>query len=412
MIYLLWSGHNQVIKSPFDAAGPDYNREALTAEQKEFHSRFDKNIKEAFKVKAETMTPAKEATFEQDARHFQLSISADKKGKKSRTPRPPRDISSSSTSAQSGGEQQELPKPDSDDMELDEEEEGELIFQSINQPLLANECAISRLERRIVMEAVFKDPETGVREDGNKKRARMMVWQLVVDSLQALNQCTLIAGIARGNLFALVTKVQRLLSITKPDHILRDLQLELVNFNIRSGEAFVDFHARYVRLVNSCFIEGHAITESTMLVQIKAAIKPIEHLQRAMLEAILIARVSNSKVTSDELMGILLEANDEHVSETLRKNRDHPVKLVNTKALATSTSTGSTNFDPAACQYCGVPNHQREACYKLKEDEAQARKDQNLSADAGGRGNPTGGKGSGRGRGKGGKGRGRGGKAN
>ena len=160
MIYLLWSGHNQVIKSPFDAAGPDYNREALTAEQKEFHSRFDKNIKEAFKVKTEKMTPAKEAAFTQDVRHFALSISASK-GKKSsstKTPQPPKEISSSSTSAQSGGEQQELPKPDSDDMELDEEEEGELIFQSINQPLLANECAISRLERRIVMEAVFKDP--------------------------------------------------------------------------------------------------------------------------------------------------------------------------------------------------------------------------------------------------------------
>ena len=360
MIYILWSGHNQVIKSPFDAAGPDYNRDALTAEQKEFHSRFDKNIKEAFKVKTETMTPAKGETFEQDARHFQLSISASKGKKSSRTPKPPKETSSSSTSAQSGGEQQELPKPDSDDAELEEDEEQELIFQSINQPQLANECAISRLERRIVMEAVFKDPDTGLREDGNKKRARMMVWQLVLDSLQALNQCTLIAGIARGNLFALVTKVQRLLSITKPDHILRDLQLELVNFNIKAGEAFVDFHARYVRLVNTCFVEGHAITESTMIVQIKAAIKPIEHLQRAMLEAILLARVSKSKVTSDELMAILLEANDEHVSETLRKNRDNPIKHVNTKALAMSTSTRSTNFDPGACRYCGIPNHLKE----------------------------------------------------
>ena len=40
MIYLLWSGHNQVIKNPF--AGPEYNREALTKEQKEFHSRFNR----------------------------------------------------------------------------------------------------------------------------------------------------------------------------------------------------------------------------------------------------------------------------------------------------------------------------------------------------------------------------------
>ena len=67
MIYLLWSGHNQVIKSPF--AGPEYNREALTKEQKEFHSRFDKNIAEAIKVKLEQLTPAKKGTFEQNARH-------------------------------------------------------------------------------------------------------------------------------------------------------------------------------------------------------------------------------------------------------------------------------------------------------------------------------------------------------
>ena len=70
-------------------------------------------------------------------------------------------------------EQQELPHPVDED-EMDESEEAEMIYQSVNKPLLANECAISRLERKIVMEPVFVDPDTNEREDGNKKRSRMM----------------------------------------------------------------------------------------------------------------------------------------------------------------------------------------------------------------------------------------------
>ena len=96
MIYLLWSGHNQVIKNPF--AGPEYNCEAVTAEQKNFHELHAKNIATAIKVKMEQLTPAKKVTFEQSARHFNLSVSSDKKGTILRTPHPPKDISSISTS--------------------------------------------------------------------------------------------------------------------------------------------------------------------------------------------------------------------------------------------------------------------------------------------------------------------------
>ena len=128
LLYLLWSGHNEIIKSPFGKG--TYDCANLTKDQNNFIEPNAKYVSDASKVKEENMTPAKKQTFKQDIHHFTLSVS--KKKLKTRLKAcPPQQTSSTPSTAQ----QEEEPKPQSseDDNEVDDSIRAELFFQSVNK---------------------------------------------------------------------------------------------------------------------------------------------------------------------------------------------------------------------------------------------------------------------------------------